>query len=98
MKKEKTKTKKKASITFDIDGDYKPGMEFDVAWSQGKKAAYNAARRRYHQTGTEAAITDKVDGMKKMLKVFKARDVGDAKITELKAANECWSKRHDDAE
>ena len=31
VKKEKTKTKKKASVTFDIDGDYKPGMEFDVA-------------------------------------------------------------------
>ena len=72
-------------------------MEFDVAWSQGKKAAYNAARRRYHRTGTKAAITDKLDGMNKMLKVFKARDVGDAKITELEAAIERWSKRRDDA-
>ena len=98
MKKEKTKTKKKASVTFDIDGDYKPGMEFDVAWSQGKKAAYNAARRRYHRTGTKAAITDKVDGMKKMLKVFKARDVGEGKIKELESAIERWSERRDEAE
>ena len=98
MKKEKTKTKKKANVAFDIDGPYNPGMEFDVNWSQGKKAAYNAARRRYHRTGTKAALTDKVDGMKKMLKVFKARDVGEGKITELEAAIERWSKRRDDAE
>ena len=97
-KKEKAKMKKKASGAFDIDGPYNPGMEYDVNWSQGKKAAWNAARRRYHRTGTKEALADKVDGMKKMLKVFKARDVGENKITDLEAAIECWSKRRDETE
>ena len=92
-KKEKTKMKKKTSGTFDIDGPYNPGMEYDVNWSQGKKAAWNAARRRYHRTGTKEALADKVDGMKKMLKVFKARDVGKGKITELETAIERWMEQ-----
>ena len=61
-------------------------MKFDVEWSQGKKAAWNAARRRYHRSGKKEALTDKVDGMKKMLKVFKARDVNEDKIAELQTA------------
>ena len=36
--------------------------------------------------------------MTKMLKVFKARDGGEGKITELEAAIERWSKRRDEAE
>ena len=73
-------------------------MAFDVAWPQGMKAAYNAARRRYHRTGTKEAITDKLDGMKKMLKVFKARDVGDAKVKDLEEAIGRWEKRRNKAE
>ena len=94
IKKEKTKSKK----NFDIDGAYKPGMAFDVAWPQGKKAAYNAARRRYHRTGTKEAIKDKLDGMKRMLKVFKAKDVGEAKIKILEEAIERWEERRNNAE
>ena len=86
--KEKAKMKKKASGAFDIDGPYKPGMKFDVEWSQGKKAAWNAARRRYNRRGTKEALTDKVDGMKKMLKVFKTRDANEDKIAELQTVIE----------
>ena len=95
--KEKAKMKKKASGAFSIDGPYKPGMRFDVEWLQGKRAAWNAARRRYHRTGTKEALTDKIDGMKKMLKVLKARDVNKDKIAELQTAIERWSKRRDEA-
>ena len=59
--------KAKADGDFDADGPYKLGMKFKPDWSQGEKAAYHAARKWYHRTGTKEALTDKVGGMKKML-------------------------------
>ena len=35
-------------------------MKFKPEWSQGKKAAYLAVRKRHHLTGTKEALTDKV--------------------------------------
>ena len=55
-------------------------MVFDVTWSQGKKAAYNAARKRYHRTETKEALEDKGSGMKAMLKSWKAKNVNEDKI------------------
>ena len=54
--------------SFDVDGPYKPGMKFNSKWSAGKKATYRAARKGYYCTGTKEALTDKVDGMKAMIK------------------------------
>ena len=73
---------------FDVDGPYKPGMKFKPEWSQGKKAAYNAARKRYHRTGTMEALADKVSEMKKMLRRWKTTDVSEEKISELETAVE----------
>ena len=62
------KAKAKASNSFDMDGPYKPDMKFKSEWSQGKKAAYLAARKRCHRTGTKEALADKDSGMKVVLK------------------------------
>ena len=62
-----------------MDGPYKPGMKFKPEWSQGKKAAYLAARKRCHRTGTKEALMDKVSGMKKMLQKWKTTDVNEEK-------------------
>ena len=75
--------KTKTSGRFDVDDPYKPGMKFDVEWSQGKKAAYNAARKRYHHTGAKAALEDKVN---------------EDKIAELKTALKRWEAKRDQAE
>ena len=71
-----------------MDGPYKPGMKFKPEWSQGKKAAYHAARKRYHRTGAKEALTDKVSEMKKMLRRWKTTDVSEEKISELETAVE----------
>ena len=81
--KTKAKAKTKADGSFDVDGPYKPGMKFNSEWSAGKKAAYHAARKRYHCTGTKEAPTEKVDGMKAMNKRWKATGAGEEKIAEL---------------
>ena len=60
LAKEKAKAKAKASDSFDVDGPYKAGMKFKPEWSQGKKAAYLAARKRYHRSGTKEAPMNKV--------------------------------------
>ena len=73
--KEKSKVKAKADGGFDVDGQYNTGMKFKPDWSQGKKAAYHAVRKRYHRTGTKEALTDTVSGMKKMLRRWKETDV-----------------------
>ena len=75
--------KAKASGGFGVDGPYEPGMKFKPEWSQGKKAAYLAARKRYYRTGTKEALTDKVSGMKKMLRRWKTNDASEGKIAEL---------------
>ena len=64
----KSKAKAKASGSFDVDGPYKPGMKFKSEWPQEKKAAYLAARKRCHRTGTKEALADKDSGMKVVLK------------------------------
>ena len=96
--KEKAKAKAKASDGFDVDGPYKPSMKFNVEWSQEKKAAYNAARKRYYRTGTKEALADKVSGMKAMLKSWKAINVNEDKIAELRTALERWKAKRDKAE
>ena len=51
----------------------------------------------YHRWGTKEVLTDKVDGIKKVLKVWKARDVNKDKIAELQTAIERWSGKRDEA-
>ena len=77
--KAKAKAKAKASISFEGDGPYKPGMKFKPEWSHRKKAAYLAARKRYHRTGTKETLTDKVSGMKAMLRKWKTTDANEEK-------------------
>ena len=88
--KEKAMAKTKARGGFDVDDPYRPGMKFDVEWLQGKKATYNAARKRDQRTGTKEALADKVSGMKVMLKSRKAKHVNEDKIAELRTALERW--------
>ena len=85
--------KAKASISFDVDGPYKPGMQFKPEWLQRKKAAYLAARKRYHRTGTKEAPTDKVSGMKAMLQKWKTTDANEDKIAELEAVVGNWEAK-----
>ena len=72
-------------------------MKFKPEWSQGKKAAYLAARKRYHRTGMKKALTDNVSGMKKILQKWKTTDVNEEKIAELEAAVENWEAKKDEA-
>ena len=76
-----------------MDGPYKPDMKFKSEWSQGKKAAHLAARKRYHHTGTKETLADKVSGMKAVLKRWKAADVNEDKIGELTTAIERWEAK-----
>ena len=93
--KENAKLKAKASGSFDVDGPYKPGMKFKSEWSQGKKAAYLAARKQYHRTAMKEALADKVSGMKAMLRRWKATVANEDKIAELAAAIEKWEAKRD---
>ena len=74
--------KAKASISFDVDGPYKPGMQFKPEWLQRKKAAYLAE-----------APTDKVSGMKAMLQKWKTTDANEDKIAELEAVVGNWEAK-----
>ena len=76
-----------------MDGPCKPGMKFNSEWSAGKKAAYHAARKRHHRTGTKKARTDKIDGMKAMIKRWKATGASEEKINELTKAMEKWEAK-----
>ena len=71
-------------------------MKFKSEWSQGKKAAYLAVRKRYHRTGTKEALADKVSEMKDMLRRWKATDANEDKIAELAAAIEKWEAKRDE--
>ena len=72
-------------------------MKYKPDWPQGKKAAYHAARKRYHRTGTKEVLTDKVSSMKKMLRRWKETDVSEVNIAELEAAVIDWAAKRDDA-
>ena len=76
---------------------YTPVMKFKPEWTQGKKATYHAARKRYNRTGTKEALADNVSGMKKMLRRWKTTDVSKEKIAELETAVEHWEAKRDEA-
>ena len=59
-------------------------------------ATYQAARKSYHRTGTKEAINDKVEGMKAMIKRWKAGGATEEKITELTTAMEKWEAKLDE--
>ena len=88
--KAKAKATTKASGGFDVDGPCKPGMKFNLEWSAGKKAVYHAARKRHHRTGTKEVLTDKVNGMKAVIKRWKATGASEEKIKELTKAMKKW--------
>ena len=74
------KRKKKATggapgrkLTFAIDGPYQPNMKWDISWSKGMKAAFLAAEKEFHSTGTQEALKDKISGIKEMIKKGKKR-------------------------
>ena len=80
-KKPKQKKKGKAAANkgdkgkgkaFRMGRAYKPGMPYDPEWSSQKRAAYVAARREYHHTGTKAAQTDRVAMLRATYKRHKA--------------------------
>ena len=79
-KKPKRKKKKTAAAnksdkggkTFRMGRAYKPGMEYDPEWSSQKRAAYVAARREYHNTGTKTAQADRVAMLRSTYKRHKA--------------------------
>ena len=99
-KPKKVKRKKKAThraasrqLTFKIDGPYKPKMKWELSWSKGMKAAYQSARRDFHETGTEEAIKDKIAGIKGMTRKGKAKDASEGRIANLTAALEKWEAK-----
>ena len=103
-KPKKVKRKKKAThgaagratsrqLTFKIDGPYKPKMKWELSWSKGMKAAYQSARKDFHETGTEEAIKDKIAGIKILIRRGKAKDASEARIANLTAALEKWEAK-----
>ena len=82
---------------FDVDGPCKPGMKYKPDWSQGKKAAYNEARTRYHCTGAKEAPADKVSDMKKIFRRWKVINVNEDKIADLKASVASGAAKRDEA-
>ena len=69
--KKKPRRKKKTVPTTDASNNtkgkvfwaekaYKPGMAYGTNWSQQKKATFVVTRREYSNTGTKAALMDKV--------------------------------------
>ena len=57
------------------------------------KAAYQSARKDFHDTGTEAAIKDKISGIKEMIKKGKEKDASTARMANLTAALEKWEAK-----
>ena len=96
VKKRKKKATSGASarnLTFKIDGPYKPNMKWEMSWSKGMKAAYLAARKDFHATGTQEALKDKIGGIKEMIKKAKEKDVSEARMENLTAALEKWEAK-----
>ena len=102
--KKKQKRKKKATggtagraagrqLAFKIDGPYKPKMKWEMSWSKGMKAAYQSARKDFHDTGTKEAIKDKIAGIKIMIKRDKAKDASKERVANLTAALEKWEAK-----
>ena len=98
--KKKQKRKKKATggtagraTAFKIDGPYKPKMKWEMSWSKGMKAAYQSARKDFHDTGTKEAIKDKIAGIKIMIKRDKAKDASEERVANLTAALEKWEAK-----
>ena len=52
-----------------------------------------AARKRYHRTGTKEALTNKVDGMKAMIKRWNATGTSEEKIAQLTESMKKWEAK-----
>lgn len=77
---------------FGVNSAYHPGMKYNNSWAVAKKAEFDAARCKFHQTGTKEAVKDKVEGLRVVLEKAKHNELKD-KIEMFTSALARWEKK-----